>query len=192
MDLEQTAVAPGFLQSEWDAAVPWDAYLHSVAKKRDVWDAAARRAQVSEGAKARLQALPGARRILVLTEDWCGDAARSLPPLAAAFDSTDLVEARYLNSDAHPETLGRFLTHGGRAIPTVIVQDEHGNHLGTWGPRPAPLQALMRERLREHGPATADNVATWYAPIMGWYGKDQGKTTIDEVLMVLERGGTPR
>ena len=29
-------------------------------------------------------------------------------------------------SDRPGETLGRFLTHGGRAIPVAIVQDEHG------------------------------------------------------------------
>ena len=187
----QTAPA-GFTEAEWNAALPWDAYLASVDKKREIWDAAARRATVSEGSQARLRDLPGKRRVVVLTEDWCGDAARSVPALAAAFAGTDLVEARYLNSDAHPQTIDRFLTHGGRAIPMVLVQDEHGQFLGAWGPRPAPLQALMRDRKRELGPATAENLAEWYAPILGWYGRDKGVTTVDEVLMLLERGGEPR
>ena len=192
MELEQMPlVASGFRQEEWNTALPWEEYAASIDQKREIWESATRRMQVSDGAVARLKNLPAKRRVLVLTEDWCGDAARSVPALAAAFAHSDQVEARYLNSDAHPATLSRFLTHGGRAIPIALVQDEHGLLLGAWGPRPAPLQALMRDRKRQLGPATAETMAQWYAPILGWYGKDKGATTIDEVLMLLERGGTP-
>ena len=127
-----------------------------------------------------------------LTEDWCGDAARSVPVLAQAFDLAVGTEHRYLESGAHPGVILRYLTHGGRAIPMAIVQDEHGRALGAWGPRPAPLQALVRARRRELGPPTPETRAAWYAPIMGWYARDGGKTVLEEILVVLERGGTPR
>lgn len=183
------------LATSWNDALSWAAYLETIADKREVWLANLRRAKVGEAEAARLAALPGPRRVLVLTEDWCGDAARSVPALAVALEASPLVEARYLPLDAHPEALGgALLTHGGRAIPMALVADEHGRELGAWGPRPAPLQALLRERLRVEGRPGADEESkgAFYAPIMAWYAKDQGVTALQELLVLLERGGTPR
>ena len=181
----------GFSQEEWDAAKPWTAYLETVEDKRDIWLANVKRAAVDEYAELRLQNLPGPRRVLVLTEDWCGDAARSVPVIATALALAPLVEHRYLDADEHPATLDRYLTHGGRAIPMVIAQDEFGNSLGIWGPRPSSLQALMRAQQRDLDPPGDDPVAKskWYAPIMAWYARDKGKSTVEELLMLLERGG---
>ncbi len=179
-------------ERHWDDAQPWSATLESVEAKRDLWLANARRATVDDDERARLDDLPAARRVLVLTEDWCGDAIRSVPTLAHAFETTDAIDARYLSLDDHPTAIEELRTHGGAAIPIVVVADEKGERLGVWGPRPAPLQALLRARRRELGAPTADTMAEFYAPIMGWYGKDGGKTVLQEVLMLLERGGEPR
>lgn len=182
----------GFTEEEWSAARPWADYLAAVTQKRDIWESRAQRAAVDAEAEARLSNLPGPRRVLVVTEDWCGDAARSVPVLAAAFEKAPSVEHRYLDSDGHPQVLSRYLTHGGRAIPVAVVQDERGRELGAWGPRPAALQALVRARRRELGPPSRETMGSFYAPILGWYGKDGGRAVIEEILMLLERGGEPR
>ena len=59
-------------------------------------------------------------------------------------------------------------------------------------PRPAPLQALFRARRGESGAPGPDDMAAFYAPIMAWYAEDEGVTTPQELLMLLERGGAPR
>ncbi len=185
-------VSGGFTSEEWEAARSWAETLDSVEVNRDLWVAHGRRLRLGEDARVRLAALPGPRRVLVLTEDWCGDAARPVPVLAAACEAAEGVEHRCLGSDEWPGVIERFLTHGGRAIPTAIVQDEHGMLLGAWGPRPAALQALVRAKRRREGPATPETTAAWYAPIMAWYGRDKGRSTVEELLMLLERGGAPR
>lgn len=183
----------GFTEDEWGAARTWADYLPAVSDKREIWASYTRRARIEEEALHRLRNLPGKRRVLVLTADWCGDAARSVPVLAAAFDAAEgAIEHRYLDTDSHPRTLDRYLTHGGRAVPLAIVQDDTGRTLGPWGPRPAPLQALLRARKRELGPPTPETKGTWYAPLLAWYAKDGGKTAVEEILMHLERGGQPR
>lgn len=188
----QPRPAGGFTPEEWNAALSWSDYLASVAEKRDVWESNARRAVLDLESAARLRELPAPRRVLVLTEDWCGDAARSVPVLARALDQAPHVEHRYLPADRHPDVVLRYLTHGGRAIPIAIVQDETGRELGAWGPRPAPLQALFRARRRALGPPTAESQGAFYAPVLGWYGRDAGVSTVQELLMLLERGGPPR
>ena len=176
----------------WDDALEWSAYLESVEQKRDLWLANKRRAKVGEAEAARLAALPGARRVLVLTEDWCGDAIRSVPSIATALASAPDVEVRFLPIDSFPDAVDGFLTHGGRAIPIVLVYDEQGTLLGAWGPRPAPLQAMLRDRMATEGRPTSETMGEFYAPIMAWYAQDRGVTVIQELLMLLERGGAPR
>ncbi|MEM1451257.1 MAG: thioredoxin family protein [Planctomycetota bacterium] len=181
-----------FFERFWPSAVSWTAYLDAVEEKADLWASYAKRARVHEDERARLEALPGARRILVLSEDWCGDAIRSVPTIVAMAEAVPGVEVKVLQSDDHPEALSERLTHGGRAIPIAVVFDENGEELGAWGPRPAPLQAELRKKLREGGSPSADDKGEFYAPIMAWYAKDGGRTVAQEVLMLLERGGAAR
>ncbi len=184
--------ASTLITAGWNAALSWPAYLESVHDKRELWEANWQRATVHADEAARLAALPGPREVLVLTEDWCGDALRSVPFLARAAEVAPSLTLRCLPSDDHPDLLSRFLTHGGRAIPIAIVRDEHGECLGAWGPRPAPLQALFRARRALLGAPTKETLGAFYAPVMAWYAQDAGRTIVQELLMLLERGGTPR
>ena len=68
----------------------------------------------------------------------------------------------------------------------------YDHDLGWWGPRPAPLQALLRKQLIEQGPPAKEDIGRFYAPIMGWYKKDGGRTVLEEIALLLERGGEPR
>jgi hypothetical protein len=176
----------------WESALRWPEYRETIADKREIWDASERRFELRPDERRRLESLPGPRRVLVLTEDWCGDAARSVPVIAKALAAAPLVEARYLPSDAHPDAILGYLTHGGRAIPIAVVHDGEGKEVGAWGPRPAPLQALFRARRAELGPPDEASLGDFYAPVMAWYAKDRGVTTVQELLMLLERGGEPR
>jgi len=178
-----------FTDEHWNAAVPFPAYLESVEDKADVWQSAWKRAAVTDGDRARLAALPGPRRVLVLSEDWCGDAARSVPVLARVVEEAPGCELRVIDIESHPDLMDAHLSRGARAIPVAIVEDENGADLGWWGPRPAALQTMLRERLAELGPPSAEDKGAFYAPIMRWYREDAGRTVIDEFLLLLERGG---
>ncbi len=177
---------------EWAAAVGWDAYYAGVKAHADLWRHHFDTAAVDDLTARRLAALPGPRRVLILTEDWCGDAARTVPVIVKALSAAPGVEVRLLPIDDHPETILRYLTRGGKAIPVAIVLDEHGRELGWWGPRPAPLQALLRRQVLEQGSPKKEEMGKFYAPIMAWYRKDEGRTTLEEVTLLLERGGEPR
>jgi hypothetical protein len=181
-----------FTVEEWDAAVSWTTFLETVEEKADVWTSSWRRASLTDADRRRLESLPGTRRVLVLTEDWCGDAARSVPMLAKAVEAAPGCSLRVLDIEEHPDAIDRHLTRGARAIPVAIVVDEDGRDLGWWGPRPAALQTLLREKLAAEGPPAKEEVASFYAPIMRWYRRDGGRSVLDEFLLLLERGGLPR
>ena len=149
----------------------------------DLWIAMARRARAAPEAIERAEALAGRRFLLVLNEDWCGDAVNTLPYVAALVDGSEKLELRIVGRDANPDLMDAHLTDGARSIPIVIAYDAEFRELGSWGPRPAELQAWAT------GPGRALDKAERYKEIRRWYARDGGRTTIAELLALLERAG---
>ncbi len=177
-----------FTNDEWAAGLPFEEYLARVRSHADIWRRHWEHAELDDVSRARLADLPGPRRVLVLSEDGCGDAARSVPLIARACRAAPGVEIRVVTPADHAGLMDRHLTKGAKAIPVVMAADGEGRDLGWWGPRPAPLQTLLRRRLVELGPPSPENRGAFYAPLMAWYRKDGGRTILDEFLLLLERG----
>ena len=175
----RTAGVPDRL-GDWDAAAPFPAYLESVGEHPELWRGLYRRARIEPSALARAEALAPGWKLLVLSEDWCGDAANTLPVLAALADQASTLDLRVLGRDAHPALMDAHLTGASRSIPVVMLVDADGRERGWWGPRPAELQRwVLEEGLAMDKDARYKQVRTWYA-------RDHGRTTVDEVLTLLE------
>jgi len=153
----------------------FDRFLEEALKNRDMWQAMADRARVPDEASSRLEGLEGCWRLLVLADDWCGDAVSTLPTVAALAGASPHLELRIVPRDRYPEIRDRHLTNGSRSIPIVIVLGEEWEPLGHWGPRPSSLQDRFERELR---PLPADDR---YRELRKWYARDRGMTTADEV-----------
>lgn len=71
-----------------------------------------------------------APRILVITEDWCGDALAHFPTLAKLVDGVPGVEMRVFLRDANPDVMDRYLKRGlYRTIPVFVFFDETMNEV---------------------------------------------------------------
>lgn len=170
-----TATAPLDWPALWAAALPFDEYVAASAEHRPLWEGIYAIAKLPEWARAEAARL-GARRWLVLAEDWCGDASNTVPILARLVHETPGLALRVLGRDEHPEVMDRYLTNGARSIPIVIAMDESFRELGHWGPRPAALQAWV---LANRGVIPKNEL---YPQIRRWYATDRGETTLREVL----------
>ncbi len=99
---------------------------------------------------------------VVLTEQWCGDGAQTLPLFYKLSSMNEKIKLIFLSRDENPDLMDQFLTNGGRSIPKLIQLNEKFEITGTWGPRPVPAQQLvMDHRGREEPYANA--LHTWYA-----------------------------
>ena len=176
-----------FFDDAWPQAVSFRSFLESAKTKGELWLTKAETARFPEQERERALALPFERRVLVLCEHWCPDAIRSVPVMAALAEATPKIELRVLDSGEHPECLSGRLTRGARAIPLAVCFDETGHEIGFWGPRPAPLQALLRAKIRREGSPSKEEQAAFYAPIMEWYEGDGGRVIAEELLLLLER-----
>jgi hypothetical protein len=73
------------------------------------------------------------------------------------------------------------LTGKSRSIPVVIVLDEAFRERGWWGPRPTVLQRWVS------GQGQLLEKTARYREARAWYARDRGRTTLEEVVSLLER-----
>ncbi len=165
----------------WNAAQTFDAFVAPSSKHKALWQGIYRIARVPEWATAAVPPA-GYRRLLVIAEDWCGDAVNTVPILAKLADAVPGIELRILARDQNPDLMDRYLTNASRSIPIVIALDEEFRELGYWGPRPTVLQSWVMAN-RASLPKTE-----LYPQVRTWYARDHGESTLREVL---EMAGYP-
>lgn len=168
-------------KSLWERALSFDRFLRESAPEHvQLWEGVYRAATIPEWA-LRLS-VPPSVRLLVLAEDWCGDAANTVPVIQK-WAETAQVELRILRRDEHPGVMDRYLTGTSRSIPIVIVLDAEFREIGHWGPRPSELQAwVMANRLTMESGAR-------YREVRRWYAKDRGESTLREVTVLFAEQG---
>jgi hypothetical protein len=161
--------------SLWNQALTFDDFVAASQKQRGLWEGLYKIAVLPAWAVAAVP--PGThRKLLVIAEDWCGDASSTIPVLARLAEAAPGLELRLIRRDEHPELMNRYLTNGTRSIPIVIALDQHFREIGHWGPRPEVLQAwVMANRPMIPKPEL-------YPKVRAWYARDRGESTLREVL----------
>ena len=179
--LAPPAVSPPDLRSRYESALPLREFVARAEANAELWKAMVRRVSAPNDLVARARLLPP-RRLLVLLEDWCGDAVSTVPVLAALADAVPQLELRVLGRDANPDLMDAHLTGTSRSIPVVMVLDEDYVERGWWGPRPLELQRwVLSPEARAMDPGAR------YKELRRWYARDRGRTTMLEVIELLER-----
>jgi hypothetical protein len=169
----------------WDRALSFQQFVKESTQHCELWTGVYRTAHVPPWATQRVRALGHRYRLVVLAEDWCGDASNTVPILARWAEEAGNVELRILRRDENPQVMARYLTNGTRSIPLAIVLTEEMEELGRWGPRPAELQAFV---LGERRAGRTSRV--FYPDVRRWYAQDKGESTLRELLEVMGGAAT--
>lgn len=137
--------------------------------------------ELSEALKEAIRRGPAITWV-VITEGWCGDAAYNVPVIAeVAKQFPDKVKLKLFLRDSNLELIDAYLTNGGRSIPKLIALNAELKEVGTWGPRPAPLQLLMTG-WKEAGLTLKDILPK----VHEWYLEDNTNTVQRELLALVE------
>jgi len=118
---------------------------------------------------------------IIITEPWCGDASHVVPFLHLIAQQNPLIRVDYELRDSEPFRINEYLTKGGKSIPKLIVRNEAGEDLFTWGPRPAGCQVIY-DKLKDEN---AD-FETMKIELQKWYNKDEGKEIMHEIYTLLK------
>jgi hypothetical protein len=167
-------------RERYEGGATMDEFVAAAKENQDLWRSVYGRASVPEELLERARQLP-ARHLLVLAEDWCGDAVNTVPVLARLAEEVPGLDLRILGRDANPDLMDPHLSAGARAIPVVMVLDEEFRELGWWGSRPEPLQHWVRTE------GQALDKAARYREVRRWYARDRGRTTLEEVIGLMEQ-----
>jgi len=159
----------------WESALPYPEFLAASTKHKGLWEGIYAIARLPAWATGPLAPGPR-RRLLILAEDWCGDASSTIPLVAKLVDHLPGFEMRVLRRDENSAVMDQYLTNGSRSIPIVIALDEEYRELGHWGPRPRELQAWV---MANRGTVPK---AELYPMVRQWYARDHGESTLREVL----------
>jgi hypothetical protein len=172
------------LRERYLGAPEFEEMLATAEKNAELWAAVWRRAAVPDELVQRAAALGGAWHLLILSEDWCGDAVNTVPVIAKLAELSPNLDVRVLARDHNLDLMDAHLTGTSRSIPAVIVLDENYVERGWWGPRPTELQAWVL------GPGRVVDKDARYRAVRAWYARDAGRTTVEEVVATLERAAT--
>lgn len=164
----------------WTKALPYRQFVDEAKKNQGLWRGVHQATRIPEWAWREACASGHGVRLLVLAEDWCGDASNIVPILAKLGDEADCLEMRVIRRDEYPHVMDRYLTNGSRSIPMVIALDDGFRELGHWGPRPTELQRWVMENRKT---MPKDEL---YPRVRQWYARDRGETTLREVLEMLD------
>lgn len=169
------------LQHRFESALSFAEFVEQAQVNAPLWRDNYRLGRLPADAAARLAALPGRWHLLVIMEDWCGDAVNTVPLLARLAELAPNVDLRVVRRDENPDLIDAHLTNGSSAIPIVLVLDDEFDESGSWGPRPAALQQWVRDE----GMTLEKDER--YRQVRTWYVRDRGRTTVDEVIAVVAR-----
>jgi hypothetical protein len=88
--------------------------------------------------------------ILVLTEDWCGDALTNFPVLARMVEGAPNVDMRVFLRDQNPDLMDQYLNRGlYRSIPVFVFLDGDMKEVGRFVERPAKVTEYMEQKQLE-------------------------------------------
>lgn len=154
-------------------------YTKLNARRMKRWD---KTLKVSEEAKTKVSEFNQSITWLIITESWCGDAAHVIPVLNKLAELNPNIDLRLVLRDENLELMDMFLTNGGRAIAKlIIIDDETGEVLNTFGPRPSEATGLVNAYKLEHGKLTPE----FKEDLQVWYNKNKGQNIIDDITKML-------
>jgi thioredoxin family protein len=159
---------------------PFADFIARPIKNQALWQAIAKRVEIPIELSARVDALGGHWHLLVLSEDWCGDAVNIVPIVAKLADSVTNMDLRILARDENLDIMDAHLTGTSRSIPIVILLNEKFHECGWWGPRPFALQKWVKEE------GMTLPKEDRYHHIRTFYARDRGLTTASEIVEMLE------
>lgn len=175
------AATDGSLEDRYAQGVSFEAFLPTAEKNAQLWQGVWDRVRLPDDLVDRAAAVPERWHLLVLSEDWCGDAVNIVPVLARLADAVPTLDLRLLARDEHLDLMDAHLTNGtSRSIPVVILLDEDYIERGWWGPRPTDLQRWVLEE------GIQMDSEERYKIVRRFYARDKGRTTLEEVVGGIE------
>ena len=102
-----------------------EAYLSQMSVNKERLASALARAAAEPVDAGTLEKLGRPRKVMVITEDWCGTSLAYVPFVASLLAADPTIELRVFLRDANPDVMDQYLKRGlYRSIPVIAFFDD--------------------------------------------------------------------
>lgn len=161
---------------------PYDnpAYVNYVKLNKSRSNRWVKRGEISEEVKNLVENIHTTQNWILITEPWCGDAANLVPIIEKIANLNPHIKLKIQLRDSGSE-IDNYLTNESKSIPKLIVRDNIGNDLFTWGARPKGAQDLFIQQ-KELDLSKDEK----YMNLLRWYIKDNATSIQEELYKLLQ------
>lgn len=116
----------------------YDGYKAQMSKNAEQFEENERTVQLR---KEDLDAFRRAKplHVLVLTEDWCGDALANVPIVGRIAKETGAIDLRVFLRDQNDDLMAQYMNGEFKSIPVLAFFDDRFREVGRWIERPAAV-----------------------------------------------------
>lgn len=126
-------------------------YLDQMGTNKEKFVEFLREIKIRPEDREALKRLGGKKlNVLVITEDWCGDALYNFPVLAKLVEGLPNVEMRVFLRDQNPDLMDQYLNQGiYRSIPVFAFFDENMKEVARFIERPPKVTEVIEQKMLE-------------------------------------------
>jgi hypothetical protein len=138
-------------------------YLDQMGTNKDKFVEFLNEIQIDPKDRAGLDRYGKKVNVLVITEDWCGDALYNVPVLAKMVEGNPNVEMRVFLRDKNPDLMDQYLNQGiYRSIPVFAFFDENMKEVARFIERPpAQTEEIEKKMLETRRALRAERYRDW-------------------------------
>lgn len=137
----------------WAEALPYAEFLarHAEPRHQERWQRIYDQIVLTEAQRALLGRFTRSMNVLCIAGAWCGDCVLQGPILQRFQEAAQVIQARFMDRDAHSDVQDAVMLNAGRRVPVIIFLSEDFEECGRYGDRTISMYRKMaQERL---GPA---------------------------------------
>ena len=125
-------------------------YLDQMGTNKEKFMEFLREVKIRPEDREALKKLGKKLNVLVITEDWCGDALYNVPVLGSLVEGNPNVEVRVFLRDKNPDLMDQYLNQGTyRSIPVFAFFDENMNEIARFIERPPKVTEVIDKKMLE-------------------------------------------
>ncbi|HET8570134.1 MAG TPA: thioredoxin family protein [Candidatus Limnocylindria bacterium] len=135
-------------RERYEQGMTYDQYLAQFTRDRATFEANARDANIDPAAIDAFRKA-GPLHVLVITEDWCGDALANVPLLARLAREAGNVDLRFFLRDQNDDLTSQYMNGEFKSIPVFVFFDKDFREIGHWIERPKSVTDRRAKERRE-------------------------------------------
>src|SRR5687767_1010461 len=135
-------------KERFSQGMTYDEYKAQMTRNKEKFEENERTVQLAAADVEAIRKGPKTN-VLVLTEDWCGDALANVPILGRLATETGRFDLRVFLRDQHDDLMAQYMNGEFKSIPVFAFFDDSFREIGRWIERPASVTERRKKRRAE-------------------------------------------